>query len=151
MKGTLLRHCATSRKVAGSFPDCVIGHNPSGRTPALGLTQPRNRNEYQEYLLGGRDGRCLGLTTLPLSCAGCLEIWEPQPCWNPQGLSRAVLGDVPEQCGSEWCLGRRRTDFSSAVELGHMFEFFFLIIYPVVCRIIKKEINKWPSKTRIYI
>ena len=39
-----LRHCATSRKVAGSIPYGVIGifhwHNPSGRTMALGLTQP---------------------------------------------------------------------------------------------------------------
>jgi len=39
-----LRHCATSRKVAGSIPNGVIGifhwHNPSGRTVALGLTQP---------------------------------------------------------------------------------------------------------------
>ena len=39
-----LRHCATSRKVADSIPDGVIGifhlHNPSGRTMALGLTQP---------------------------------------------------------------------------------------------------------------
>jgi hypothetical protein len=26
----------------------------------------------------GKDGRCLGLTTLPPSCADCLEIWEPQ-------------------------------------------------------------------------
>ena len=38
-----LRHCATSRKVAGSTPDSVIGilHrlNPSGRTVALGSTQ----------------------------------------------------------------------------------------------------------------
>jgi hypothetical protein len=37
-------HCATSRKVAGSIPDSVFGifhwHNPSGRTMALGLTQP---------------------------------------------------------------------------------------------------------------
>ena len=37
-----LRHCATSQKVAG--PDGVIGifhwHNPSGRTMALGSTQP---------------------------------------------------------------------------------------------------------------
>jgi hypothetical protein len=35
-----LRHCATGRKVAGSIPDGVIGifhgHNPSGRTIALG-------------------------------------------------------------------------------------------------------------------
>jgi len=38
-----------------------------------------NRNEYQEYFLGGKSGRCLGLTTLPPSCADCLEIWEPQP------------------------------------------------------------------------
>jgi len=35
---------ATSQKVAGSIPDGVTGifrwHNPSGRTMALGLTQP---------------------------------------------------------------------------------------------------------------
>ena len=41
---SLLRHCATSRKVAGSIPDGVIvifhRHNPSGRTMALGLTHP---------------------------------------------------------------------------------------------------------------
>ena len=39
-----LRHYATIRMVAGSIPDGVIGilhwHNPSGRTMALGLTQP---------------------------------------------------------------------------------------------------------------
>ena len=49
-------HCDTSRKVAGSIPDGVIGifhwHNLSGRTMALGLTQTSNRNEYQEYFLG---------------------------------------------------------------------------------------------------
>ena len=37
-----------------------------------------NRNEYQEYFLGGKGGRCVGLTTSPLSCADCLEIWKPQ-------------------------------------------------------------------------
>jgi len=26
---------------------------------------------------GGKGGRCVGLTTLPPSCADCLEIWEP--------------------------------------------------------------------------
>jgi hypothetical protein len=39
-----LRHCVTSRKVAGSIPDGVTGifhgHNPSGRTVALGSIQP---------------------------------------------------------------------------------------------------------------
>jgi len=36
-----------------------------------------NRNEYQEYFLGGKGGRWVGLTTLPLSYAHCLEIWDP--------------------------------------------------------------------------
>jgi hypothetical protein len=39
-----LRHCTTSQKVTGLIPDGVIGffhwHNPSGRTMALGSTQP---------------------------------------------------------------------------------------------------------------
>jgi hypothetical protein len=48
-----LRHCAANRKVAESIPDGVIGifhwHNLSGRTMALGSTQPLV--EYQEYFL----------------------------------------------------------------------------------------------------
>jgi hypothetical protein len=39
-----LRHFATNRKVAESIPDGITGvfhlHNSSGRTMALGLTQP---------------------------------------------------------------------------------------------------------------
>jgi len=38
-----------------------------------------NRNEYQEYFLGVKDGLCVGLTTLPPSCDDCYEIWELQP------------------------------------------------------------------------
>ena len=75
-----LRHCATSRKVAGSIPDSIIGifhwHNPSGRTVALGSTQHK---WVPGIFPGGKDGRCVGLTTLPPSCADCLEICEPQP------------------------------------------------------------------------
>jgi hypothetical protein len=29
--------------------------------------------------LGGKGGRCVGLTTLPPSSADCLEIWKPKP------------------------------------------------------------------------
>ena len=80
------RHCATSRKDAGSIHNGVIGifhwHNPSGRTMALGADSVSNRNEYQEYFLGGKGGRYVGLTNLPPSCADCLEIWEPQPPGN---------------------------------------------------------------------
>jgi len=43
-----------------------------------GADSTSNRNEYQEYFLGGKGCRCVGLT-LPPSCAECLEIWEPQP------------------------------------------------------------------------
>jgi len=43
---------------------------------------------YQKYFLGGKDGRCVGLTTLSLSCDDCLEIREPQP----PGTLRACPG-----------------------------------------------------------
>jgi hypothetical protein len=32
-----------------------------------------------EIFPGGKGGWCVELTTLPPSCANCLEIWEPQP------------------------------------------------------------------------
>ena len=37
-----------------------------------GVGSPSNRNEYQEYFLVGKGGRCVGLTILPLSYADCL-------------------------------------------------------------------------------
>jgi len=45
----------------------------------LGFVSASRRKEYQEYFLGGKGGRCVGLTNLPLSCADFLEVWEPQP------------------------------------------------------------------------
>jgi hypothetical protein len=55
---------------------------------ALRSTHPLNRNGYQEYFLGGKGGRCVGLTTLPPLYADCLQIWEPQP----PGTLGACLG-----------------------------------------------------------
>jgi hypothetical protein len=43
---------------------------------------------------GGKDGRCVGLTTLPPSCADCLEILEPLTPRTPKGLSRPVAGKL---------------------------------------------------------
>jgi hypothetical protein len=43
-----------------------------------GIESSSSRNEYQGYLLEGKDGRCVEMTTLPPSCADCQEIWEPQ-------------------------------------------------------------------------
>jgi hypothetical protein len=77
-----LRHCATNRKVAGSIPDGVAGifywHNPSGSTMALASTQPLTEMSTGS-IYWGKGGRCVGLTTLPPSCADCLKMWEPQP------------------------------------------------------------------------
>ena len=47
-----------------------------------GVDSASDRNEYREYFLEGKGGRCVGLKTLPLSCADCLEIWEPQTLGN---------------------------------------------------------------------
>ena len=40
----------------------------------------------------GKGGRCVGLTTLPPSCADCLEIWQPQPRGTLWACRRPVMG-----------------------------------------------------------
>ena len=61
----VVRRYAPSRKVPESIPGHVTA---SDKSMCLGSTQP-----------GGKGGRCVGVTTLPPSCAECLEIWEPLP------------------------------------------------------------------------
>jgi hypothetical protein len=79
--------CATSQKVAGSIPVGVIGIfpclTPSGRPIFPGSIQP--------FLLG-KGGRCVGLTTLLLPCAHCIEILGVSTFWIPKGLARPVIG-----------------------------------------------------------
>ena len=60
-----MRHWGTSRKVAGSIPDC-----------GPGVESASERNECQQYFLGGKDGRCVGLITLS-SKSGSLDLLEP--------------------------------------------------------------------------
>jgi len=86
-----LRHCATSRKVAGSIPNGVIGifhWHPSGRTMALGLTQPLIELSTRNVSWESKGGRCIRQTTLPRLWADCLAVWEPQP----PGTLRAFPG-----------------------------------------------------------
>jgi hypothetical protein len=68
-----LLHCATSRKVAGSIPDDIIGFlnlpNPSSRTIALGSTQPLTEMSTSNLPGGKRRpaGRRVRPTILPSS------------------------------------------------------------------------------------
>ena len=49
-----------------------------------------SKNEYQD-IPGGKGGRCVGVTTLPTSCAGCLVICSlNRP--EPSGPHRSVIG-----------------------------------------------------------
>ena len=43
-----------------------------------GCDSARNRNESQNYILGGKGGGCVQLKTLLPSCTDCIEIWGPQ-------------------------------------------------------------------------
>jgi hypothetical protein len=61
---------ATGQKVAASFTDGAIGtfHWHFFRQHyGPGFDSASKRNEYQEYFLWGKGGRCIGLTTLPPS------------------------------------------------------------------------------------
>jgi len=89
-----LGHCATSRKVAGSFPDGVIGnfhwHNPSGRTVALRSTQPLTEMSTRNFLGVGRPVRMAdNLTTF--MCRLSWNLGASKSC-NPMGLLRPVHG-----------------------------------------------------------
>ena len=90
-----LRCCATNRKVAGSIPGSVSGFFIdiiSFRSHYIPeVDSASNRNEYQNYFLGGKDGRCVRMTTyhhpVPLS-----RNLRALTSWNPLGLSRPVMG-----------------------------------------------------------
>jgi len=80
-----LRH-----KPEGSGFDSRRGHllNPSGRTMAMGSTQPLTEMSARVISWGGgKGGQCVGLTTFPL-CADCLEILAASTSWSFKDLSR---------------------------------------------------------------
>jgi hypothetical protein len=83
-----LRHCATSRKVAGSVPDGVIGlfhwNNRSGRTITLGLTQPLIEISTRNISWGVKAAGTLCWQPCHLHVPIVLNLLEPsgplQPC-----------------------------------------------------------------------
>ena len=54
-----------------------------------GVNLTSKRNEYQEYLLDSKGGRCVWLT-LPPSCADFLGTVGASTSWSPTGLCRPV-------------------------------------------------------------
>ena len=70
--------------VAGSIPEGVIEIFVDIILPAA--LWP-NRNDYQEYFLWGKGGRCMRLTNLPPSWR--LGAWNS---WNPQGFFKPLQG-----------------------------------------------------------
>ena len=88
-----LGHCATNRKVACSLPDGVIGtfywNNPSGRTMALGLTQPLTEMSTRNIFWGQR--RPVPKADSPTTFM-CRLSWNlgASTSWNSQGLPRPV-------------------------------------------------------------
>ena len=67
-----------STGVSGLFIDIKSFRSHCGP----GVDSASNRNEHQDYFLGGKGGRCVSLTTLPPSCAvvtksGNLNFLEP--------------------------------------------------------------------------
>jgi hypothetical protein len=70
-----LRCFVTNRKVVGSIPAGVSGFFIKTKCSrphyGPGVDSASNRNEYQEFFSGGKDGRCVRLTTynypVPLS------------------------------------------------------------------------------------
>jgi hypothetical protein len=65
---------------------------------ALGSTQPVTEMITRNISWGGgvggrgKGGRCVGLTTLPPSCARLSRNLAASTSWNTKGLSRPVMG-----------------------------------------------------------
>jgi hypothetical protein len=67
---------ATSLRVPGSIPGYWGFFPVASDCSMCPEVDSASKNEYQD-IPGGKDGRCVRVTTLPPSCAECLEILVP--------------------------------------------------------------------------
>ena len=84
---------ATSQNVAGSIPDGVMRSLIDLILLAALWHSASNRNEYQEYLLGGKGSRRVWLTLSP-ACTEYLEILGASASCSPKDLTRPVMGQL---------------------------------------------------------
>jgi len=63
----------------------------------LGLSQPLTEMSTRNisWEVGGKGGRCVGLTTLRSSCTDCLEVCEPQPSETFRACNGIALHSYP--------------------------------------------------------
>jgi hypothetical protein len=126
-----LRHCPTSRKVAGSIPYGVTGilhwYNPSGRTMALGLTQPLTEMSTRN--------NSWWVKALSVSTFMCRLSWNlrASTSWNPQGPSMPVIGLLylihGRTCGlgSRWAASVERTMLKQAKQICQVREEIYAV------------------------
>jgi len=77
-----------------------------------------DKSQYPGYPLGGKGGRCVGLTTSPSSCTDRLEILVASNSWSPKALyrdrfyfnDRKCTEDVILKYFSIWCKELRCED-----------------------------------------
>ena len=90
-----LRHCTTSWKVAGSIPNDVTGifhwHNPSGRTVALGLTQPVTEMSTRNISWGVKAAGAYGWQPYRLHVPNVMKSWSLN-LLEPSGPVQACNG-----------------------------------------------------------
>ena len=119
---TVVKGCATNRTVGGSIPAGVSGFFidiKSFRSHCgLGIDSASKRNEYQEYLLGGKSGRCVRLTTyhhpVPLlrnlgtlwALPGLIYLSHNLPFQSPQKVTYSLNDRSAEMF---WCLNTNRS------------------------------------------
>ena len=113
-----LMHCATSRKVEGSISHNVIGsfhwHNPSGRTMALGSTQPLREMSTRNISWGVKAVGAYGWQPYHLHVpivlkSGSLNLLEPSgPIQGCNGIALPLL------CNYSLC----SNIYSSLIQMG---------------------------------
>jgi hypothetical protein len=89
-----LRHCSTSRKVAGSIHDGVgifHWHNPFGCTMALGSTQPLTEMSTRRISWGVKAAGDMADNLTTFMCRLSRNLGA-STSWNPKGLSRPLMG-----------------------------------------------------------